>query len=375
MYITYCVVNSVTRKTFIVLWRSTIISTWPQQWLLKNCWISCMTSSSTVLMYDRNSTNYVFVFVRCVCVRLCVRCVCVCVSPKIHTYVYMYVCVCIIFQDVIDVVKDSADAKESKNVTLRQMFNELGLTKDNMNVDKLGVAGSAKMFHRFDHFNAAYNPFGASKLRKVFIKINNHQNGKYFAEIIRGVFNRITRHKSNVLIEPRLSGIKYLLIPFYLFVQCFCNRICYLDGWYLNGLWCSLHLSLSLSLSLIALHCPTKWSVYGATIHDWDRLAKWVCKYNLFADHVRWIVQVPRLYKVFRSKGVVKVCTNTVYTQCACDSLCPFLCVCDMYYIMHIVCFFCFCRALRNGLRMCSNRCLKWRIIRKVTPNCTSFWK
>lgn len=39
-------------------------------------------------------------------------------------------------------------------------------------------------FHRFDKFNAKYNPIGESRLREVFLKTDNYLNGKYFAEII-----------------------------------------------------------------------------------------------------------------------------------------------------------------------------------------------
>lgn len=40
-------------------------------------------------------------------------------------------------------------------------------------------------FHRFDKFNAKYNPIGESRLREVFLKTDNYLNGKYFAQIIQ----------------------------------------------------------------------------------------------------------------------------------------------------------------------------------------------
>lgn len=40
-------------------------------------------------------------------------------------------------------------------------------------------------FHRFDKFNAKYNPVGESRLREIFIETDNALNGKYFAEIIK----------------------------------------------------------------------------------------------------------------------------------------------------------------------------------------------
>jgi AMP deaminase len=41
-------------------------------------------------------------------------------------------------------------------------------------------------FHRFDKFNLKYNPIGESRLREIFLKIDNKIDGRYFAEITRG---------------------------------------------------------------------------------------------------------------------------------------------------------------------------------------------
>ena len=40
-------------------------------------------------------------------------------------------------------------------------------------------------FHRFDKFNAKYNPIGQSRLREIFIKTDNYVRGKYFAHVIK----------------------------------------------------------------------------------------------------------------------------------------------------------------------------------------------
>lgn len=40
-------------------------------------------------------------------------------------------------------------------------------------------------FHRFDKFNAKYNPIGASILREIFMKTSNEIEGKYFAELMK----------------------------------------------------------------------------------------------------------------------------------------------------------------------------------------------
>ena len=40
-------------------------------------------------------------------------------------------------------------------------------------------------FHRFDKFNAKYNPIGESKLREIFLKTDNYVNGKYMALLLK----------------------------------------------------------------------------------------------------------------------------------------------------------------------------------------------
>lgn len=55
-------------------------------------------------------------------------------------------------------------------------------------------------FHRFDKFNAKYNPIGESRLREVFLKTDNYLNGKYFAAIIK-VVNGVDQSMNFLLLE------------------------------------------------------------------------------------------------------------------------------------------------------------------------------
>lgn len=41
-------------------------------------------------------------------------------------------------------------------------------------------------------------------------------------------------------------------------------------------------------------------SIYGRKRTEWSNLAKWIVNHKLSSDHVRWMVQIPRLYNVFR---------------------------------------------------------------------------
>lgn len=42
-------------------------------------------------------------------------------------------------------------------------------------------------FYRFDRFNKKYNPVGEARLREIFLKTDNYIDGKYLAEITRGI--------------------------------------------------------------------------------------------------------------------------------------------------------------------------------------------
>jgi AMP deaminase len=47
-------------------------------------------------------------------------------------------------------------------------------------------------------------------------------------------------------------------------------------------------------------------SIYGRSRGEWDKLAKWVVNNKLFSDNVRWLIQIPRLYEVFKAGGTVQ---------------------------------------------------------------------
>jgi len=51
-------------------------------------------------------------------------------------------------------------------------------------------------FQRFDKFNAKYNPVGASELRDLYMKTENHINGEYFATIIKVSFQIRSSYRS-----------------------------------------------------------------------------------------------------------------------------------------------------------------------------------
>lgn len=56
---------------------------------------------------------------------------------------------------------------------------------DKMVTFSLNCLQDRNTFHRFDKFNAKYNPIGESILREIFIKTDNYIEGKYFGHIIK----------------------------------------------------------------------------------------------------------------------------------------------------------------------------------------------
>ncbi|CAH1263081.1 AMPD2 [Branchiostoma lanceolatum] len=136
-----------------------------------------------------------------------------------------------------------------KEQTLKEVFENLNLTAYELNVDSLDVHADRNTFHRFDKFNHKYNPMGQSVLREIFLKTDNYLGGKYFAELMKEVMEDLEESKYQFA-ELRLS-------------------------------------------------------VYGRSYDEWDKLAKWAVKHNVYSDNVRWLIQIPRLYDVYRSKGTL----------------------------------------------------------------------
>ena len=38
---------------------------------------------------------------------------------------------------------------------------------------------------------------------------------------------------------------------------------------------------------------------------EWDKLAAWVCDNKVFSPNVRWLIQVPRLYAIYKASGLI----------------------------------------------------------------------
>ena len=41
-------------------------------------------------------------------------------------------------------------------------------------------------------------------------------------------------------------------------------------------------------------------------MQEWDKLSKWVIGNKLVSHNVRWLIQVPRLYEVYKGAGQIE---------------------------------------------------------------------
>ncbi|XP_034270668.1 AMP deaminase 2 isoform X4 [Pantherophis guttatus] len=143
-------------------------------------------------------------------------------------------------------LQEIVHVEKGKEQTLKEVFETMNLTAYDLSVDTLDVHADRNTFHRFDKFNAKYNPIGESVLREIFIKTDNQVSGKYFAHIIKEVMYDLEESK------------------------------------YQNA--------------------ELRLSIYGRARDEWDKLAKWAVTHRVHSNNVRWLVQVPRLFDVYKTK-------------------------------------------------------------------------
>ncbi|AWP07799.1 putative AMP deaminase 3-like, partial [Scophthalmus maximus] len=139
--------------------------------------------------------------------------------------------------------------KGGQKITLKEVFNKLHMDPYDLTVDSLDVHAGRQTFHRFDKFNSKYNPVGASELREIFLKTDNYINGEYFARLIKEVAKELEESKYQHA-EPRLS-------------------------------------------------------IYGRSPSEWESLATWFIQHKVHSTNMKWMIQVPRIYDIFRSKKIV----------------------------------------------------------------------
>ncbi|RDI89418.1 hypothetical protein Vi05172_g435 [Venturia inaequalis] len=140
--------------------------------------------------------------------------------------------------------------RDGRHLSLKEVFESINLTAYDLSIDTLDMHAHTDSFHRFDKFNLKYNPIGESRLRTIFLKTDNFIHGRYLAELTKEVISD-------------LEASKYQMVEW---------RI----------------------------------SVYGRDLEEWDKLAAWVVDNKLYSPNVRWLVQIPRLYDVYRASGLME---------------------------------------------------------------------
>ncbi|KAL7640292.1 UNVERIFIED_CONTAM: hypothetical protein RMT77_009706 [Armadillidium vulgare] len=144
---------------------------------------------------------------------------------------------------------ENVSAVKGETLSLAQVFASMNLTAHDLSVDMLDVHADRNTFHRFDKFNAKYNPVGESRLREVFLKTDNYLNGRYFGHIIKEVASDLEESK------------------------------------YQNA--------------------ELRLSIYGKSIDEWDKLSDWAVNHNVYSNNIRWLIQVPRLFDIFKNNKIM----------------------------------------------------------------------
>jgi AMP deaminase len=137
--------------------------------------------------------------------------------------------------------------RDGRYLTLKEVFESLNLSPYQLSVDTLDVHADKNIFHRFDKFNLKYNPCGQSRLREIFLKTSNFIKGKYMAEI--------TQELMRSLEDTKYQSAEYRI------------------------------------------------SIYGRSPDEWTQLASWFIDNKIHSDNVRWLIQIPRLYEIFRESA------------------------------------------------------------------------
>lgn len=91
------------------------------------------------------------------------------------------------------------------------------------------------------------NRCGQSRLREIFLKTDNLINGRYLAELTKELCTELKESK------------------------------------YLCAEW--------------------RISIYGRSSSEWDKLSHWVIDNNLYCDNARYLIQIPRLYAVYKQNN------------------------------------------------------------------------
>ena len=67
---------------------------------------------------------------------------------------------------------------------------------------------------------------------------------------------------------------------------------------------------------MIPQNCEWRISIYGRSVDEWDKLAKWVVNNKIYSHNVRWLIQVPRLYNLYKANGSISNFQDLIRSMC-----------------------------------------------------------
>jgi AMP deaminase len=130
------------------------------------------------------------------------------------------------------------------SICLNEVTSHLGFDSSTLTVDVVDSYNS-----KSEKYGNKYNPLNRLTIKDIFLSIENHIQGRFFAELVKEVIKGIDKEKY-VLAEYRIS-------------------------------------------------------IFGKQANDWETTAKWLKTYEVSSKRIRWLVQIPRLFSEFKKKALV----------------------------------------------------------------------
>jgi AMP deaminase len=192
------------------------------------------------------------------------------------------------------------DVVAKDGTTLGELAKQMDLDPSTINVNSLDIQADESLFNRFDHFNAKYNPLGNSALRTIFLKSKNDMGGRYFAELAKILLRNFEREMT-VHAELRLSIYGNSMDNWQeLAGWVVGNKLFSESNRYAHTLY-----SLYSYTVLLLMHCTPTHTLYS---YSCTVLILIHCTHTLYSHSTRatrYLVQTPRIYRVFRKIGKV----------------------------------------------------------------------
>jgi len=145
--------------------------------------------------------------------------------------------------------------KDGKEITMQEALKAENIDAATIDLDDLCCHGF-DAYQRFDLFNASFSPMGNHTIKDIFLSTKmiatkeDKAPGRLKAELIKEVFKRSYEHR-NCYFEPRVS-------------------------------------------------------IKGLKADEWKSTAVWVMNHKLHSPCMRWMIQVPRIYPLWKSMDKVQ---------------------------------------------------------------------